>query len=282
LPEVKELPLANVLLWNKGDKMNYSTLLVEKRENIGTLTFNRPEKLNAFNDLAWQDFVAALHEIDQDNEIRVLIITGAGRAFSAGLDLEEATKGPSESDLQVAPIQNSIPWIPEMMRNMKKPIIAALNGAAAGGGFSIALACDIRIASEEARLVAPFLRVGLVAELGSTYNLPRLVGIAKACEIIFAAKTVTAKEAKEIGLVNEVVSKEELIPFTWKMAKEIAQMAPIPLQLAKRALYQGLDSQLAAQVQFETLSQVTCFKSEDYKEGMKAFLEKRAPVFKGK
>jgi 2-(1,2-epoxy-1,2-dihydrophenyl)acetyl-CoA isomerase len=282
LPEVKELPLANVLLWNKGDKMNYSTLLVEKRENIGTLTFNRPEKLNAFNDLAWQDFIAALHEIDQDNEIRVLIITGAGRAFSAGLDLEEATKGPSESDLQVAPIQNSIPWIPEMMRNMKKPIIAALNGAAAGGGFSIALACDIRIASEEARLVAPFLRVGLVAELGSTYNLPRLVGIAKACEIIFAAKTVTAKEAKEIGLVNEVVSKEELIPFTWKMAKEIAQMAPIPLQLAKRALYQGLDSQLAAQVQFETLSQVTCFKSEDYKEGMKAFLEKRAPVFKGK
>jgi 2-(1,2-epoxy-1,2-dihydrophenyl)acetyl-CoA isomerase len=262
--------------------MSYSTLLVEKKENIGTITFNRPDKLNALSALAFQEFIAALHEVDQDNEIKVVIITGAGRAFSAGLDLEEATQGPSESDLQVAPIQDSLPWISQIMRNMKKPVIAALNGAAAGGGFTIALACDIRIASEEARLVAPFLRVGLVPELGSTYNLPRLVGIAKACEIIFTAKTVMAKEAKEIGLVNEVVPKGELTSFAWKMATEIAQMAPIPLQLAKRALYQGLDSQLDVQVQFEQLSQSTCFKSEDYKEGMKAFLEKRKPVFKGK
>jgi len=262
--------------------MNYSTLLVEKIENIGTIKFNRPDKLNALNALAFEEFIAALHEVDRDNEIRVVIITGAGRAFSAGLDLEEATRGPSESDLQVAPIQDSLSWIPQIMRNMRQPIIASLNGAAAGGGFTVALACDIRIASEEARLVAPFLRVGLVPELGSTYNLPRLIGIAKACELIFTGKAVTAKEAKEIGLVNEVVPKDELAGFTWKMATEIAQMAPMPLQLAKRALYQGLDSQLAVQVQFEQLSQSTCFKSEDYREGMKAFLEKRNPVFKGK
>jgi len=262
--------------------MNYSTLLVEKKDHIGTIKFNQPDKLNALNALAFQEFIEALHEVDRDNEIRVVIITGAGRAFSAGLDLEEATKGPSESDLQVAPIQDSLSWIPQIMRNMKKPIIAALNGAAAGGGFTVALACDIRIASEKARLIAPFLRVGLVPELGSTYNLPRLIGIAKACELVFTGKAVTAKEAKEIGLVNEVVPKDELAGFTWKMATEIAQMAPIPLQLAKRALYQGLDSELAVQVQFEQLSQSTCFKSEDYKEGMRAFLEKRSPVFKGK
>jgi 2-(1,2-epoxy-1,2-dihydrophenyl)acetyl-CoA isomerase len=262
--------------------MSYSTLLIEKNDNIGTIVFNRPDKMNAMNGLAFEEFIKALHEVDEDNEVKVVIITGAGRAFSAGFDLEEAKKGPSESDLQVAPLQDGVAWIPQTMRDMKKPIIAALNGAAAGAGFTIALASDIRIAAEEARLIAPFLRVGLVPELGSTYYLPRLVGIAKACELIFTAKLVTAKEAKEIGLVNEVVSKEELIPYTRKMAGEIAQMAPIPLQLAKRALYQGLDSQLAAQVQFEQLGQSTCFKSEDYKEGMKAFLEKRNPVFKGK
>jgi len=262
--------------------MKYSTLLIEKKENIGTITLNRPDILNALSALAFQEFIAALHEVDQDDEIRVVIVTGAGRAFSAGLDLEEAKQGPSEFDLQATPVQDSLPWIPQIMRNMKKPIIAAVNGAAAGGGFTIALASDIRIASEDARLVAPFLRVGLMPELGSTYNLPRLIGIAKACEIIFNAKTVTAKEAKEIGLVNEVVPRDELMSFTWKMATEISQMAPIPLQLSKRALYQGLDSQLAAQVQFEQMGQSACFRTEDYKEGMKAFLEKRKPVFKGK
>jgi enoyl-CoA hydratase/carnithine racemase len=262
--------------------MNYSTLLIEKKDNIGTITLNRPDILNALSAVAFQEFIAALHEVDRDDEIRVVIITGAGRAFSAGLDLEEAKRGPSEFDLQPTPIQDSLPWIAQIMRNMKKPIIAAVNGAAAGGGFTIALASDIRIACEEARFVAPFLRVGLVPEIGSTYNLPRLVGIAKACEIIFTAKAVTAKEAKEIGLVNEVVPKEELMSVTRKMAAEITQMAPIPLQLSKRALYQGLDSQLATQVQFEQMGQSICFKSEDYKEGMKAFLEKRKPVFKGK
>lgn len=262
--------------------MNYSTLLVEKKDDIGSITFNRPDKLNALNALAFKEFIAALHEVDQDDVIRVVIITGAGRAFSAGLDLQEASKGPDESDLQVAPTQGSRAWIPQIMRNMKKPIIAALNGVAAGAGFTIALACDIRIASEEARLLASFLRVGLVPEIGSTYNLPRLIGIAKACELIFTAKTITAEEAKEMGLVNEVVSKDQLIPFTWKMATEIAQMAPMALQLAKRALYQGLDSQLGVQVQLEQLGQSSCFKSDDYKEGIQAFFEKRRPVFKGR
>lgn len=262
--------------------MHYSTVLVEKKDKIGSITFNRPDKLNALNGLAFQEFIAALHGVDQDNEIRVVIITGSGRAFSAGLDLEEATKGPSESDLQVVPIQDSVAWIPHIMRNMKKPIIASINGPAVGAGFTIALACDIRIASEEARMSAAFVRVGLIPELGSTYNLPRLIGVAKACELVFTGKMIGANEAKEMGLVNEVVAKDELETATYKMAAEIAQAAPIPLQIAKKALYQGLDSDMVTQIQFEQLGQSTCFKTDDFKEGIKAFLEKRKPLFKGK
>lgn len=262
--------------------MKYATLLVEKKERIGTITFNRPEKLNALNEQCIGEFIEALSDIDRDNEIRVVIITGAGRAFSAGLDLDEASKGPSESALQVVPIQGSVSWIPHIMRNMKKPIIASLNGPAVGAGFTIALACDIRIASEEAQMSAAFVRVGLIPEFGSTYNLPRLIGVAKACELVFTGKTIGAKEAREIGLVNEVIARDELEAATYKMATEITQAAPIPLQLAKKALYQGLDSDMDTQIQFEQLAQSTCFKTEDFREGIKAFFEKRRPLFKGK
>ena len=262
--------------------MKYTMLLVEKKKKIGTITFNRPEKLNALNEQAFNEFIEALSDMDRDSKISVVVITGAGRAFSAGLDLDEARSGPRESALQVVPIQGSVAWIPHIMRNMKQPIIASINGPAVGAGFTIALACDIRIASEEAQMSAPFVRVGLIPELGSTYYLPRLIGMAKACELFFTGKMIGAKEAKEIGLVNEVVAKDELEAATYKMATEIAQAAPIPLQLAKKALYQGLDSDLVTQIQFEQLGQSTCFKSEDFKEGIKAFLEKRRPLFKGK
>lgn len=262
--------------------MSYTTLLLEKKDKIGTITFNRPDMMNAFNATSFQEFIEALHEMDNDDSIRVVIVTGAGRAFSGGLDLEEAEKGPSEFDLQVVPLQGTLAWTAHVARAMKKPIIAAVNGAAVGAGFTIALACDIRIASEQAKFGAAFLRVGLVPELGSTYNLPRLVGIAKACELVFTAKIIDANEAKAIGLVNEVVPATNLVEVTNKMAMEIAEMSPIALQLARKALYQGLNSDLDTQIQFEQLSQSTCFKTEDYREGIKAFLEKRKPVFKGK
>ena len=168
------------------------------------------------------------------------------------------------------------------MRNMRAPVIGAINGAAVGAGFTVALACDIRIASEEAQFGAPFLNVGLVPELGSTYSLPRLIGIARACEMVFTGRMVRAQEAREIGLVNQVVAREELEATVQKMAAQILQMAPVPLQIAKQALYQGLDADLVTQIQYEQLGQSACFKSEDYQEGIKAFLEKRKPVFKGK
>jgi enoyl-CoA hydratase/carnithine racemase len=261
--------------------MEYTELLVEKKGNIGTITFNRPDKMNALSTTSFKEFGRSLEDMDSDNNIRVVIITGAGRAFTAGLDLAESKNGPGEEALQVVPQQGGTAWIGHTMRNMKKPVIAALNGITVGGGFSIALACDIRIASEDAKLGGAFLRVGLVPELGSTYNLPRLVGIAKACELIFTAKMIDAKEAKEIGLVNEVVPRDQLQEYTLKMATEITKAAPLALQIAKKALYQGIDTDIDTAVQFEQLGQSTCFKSNDFKEGIQAFLEKRKPEFKG-
>jgi len=261
--------------------MEYKTLLVEKQGKIGKITFNRPDMLNALSEESFKEFIDALHEVDRDDEIRVVVITGAGRAFSAGLDMEEAKQGPTESGKQAVPIQDAVAWIPHILRNMRKPVIASINGPAVGGGFTIALACDIRIASDDAMLGAPFLSVGLVPELGSSYYLPRLVGIAKACELVFTGRMVKAEEAREIGLVNNVVPKDELEAATMKMAEVITRGAPVPLQIAKKALYQGMDSDLVAQIQFEQLAQSSCFKSEDYAEGIKAFLEKRKPEFKG-
>ncbi len=261
--------------------MEYATLLVGREGNIGSITLNRPNQMNAFTPEMFDEFIQALLEMDADDDVRVVIITGAGRAFTVGLDIAEASKGPSEFDKQVVPLQGTLAWTAQIMRNLKKPIICAINGVAVGAGFSIALASDIRIMAEEAQIGGPFLRVGLIPEIGSTYNLPRLVGMGKACELVFTGKMIDAKEAKKIGLVNDIVPKDQLEEATNKMASQIATAAPIPLQLARKALYQGLDSDLATQIQFEQLGQSTCFKTEDYREGMKAFLEKRKPEFKG-
>jgi enoyl-CoA hydratase/carnithine racemase len=256
-------------------------MLVSTEGGIGTLTLNRPDKMNAFTQEMFREFIAGLLELDADDEVRVVIITGAGKAFTVGLDVGEASKGPSDFDKQVVPLQGTLAWTAQIMRNLKKPIICAINGAAVGAGFSIALASDIRIMAEEAKIGGPFLRVGLVPEMGSTYNLPRLVGMGKACELVFTGRIIDAKEALAIGLVNTVVPAAELESITKKLASEILQASPIALQLARKAMYQGMDCDLPTQVQFEQLAQSACFKSEDYMEGMKAFLEKRKPQFKG-
>lgn len=262
--------------------MEYKTLLIENKDDIGTIKFNRPEKMNSFTQEMFSEFISALLEIDGDDDLKVLIITGSGRAFSAGLDIVEASKGPTDFDKQVVPLQGTLAWIAQIMRNLKKPIICGINGVAVGAGFSIALASDIRLMAESARIGGPFLKVGLIPEIGSTYNLPRLVGMGKACEIVFTGKLLGATEAKEIGLVNEIVPDHAIYDSSEALAKQIASNAPIPLQLARKALYQGLDVNLTAQIQFEQLCQSTCFKTEDYAEGMKAFLEKRKPDFKGR
>ncbi|MFH1486047.1 MAG: enoyl-CoA hydratase-related protein [Chloroflexota bacterium] len=265
--------------------MDYETLTLEKADGIATLTLNRPDRLNALTVQMADELLSAFRKVDADDEIRVLVITGAGRAFCAGADVNrfaaavEARRRGEHRPPYLASIVGNGPII---MQEMGKPIIAAINGPAVGFGCTLALACDIRIASQEATMGAVFARVGLTPEYGSTFNLPRLVGIAKACELVFTTKIIDAKEAKEIGLVNQVVPAAELLKVTREMALTIAEMPPVAIRLAKRGLYQGLESSLATQVHWETMAINTCFQTEDHAEGVTAFLEKRKAKFQGK
>jgi 2-(1,2-epoxy-1,2-dihydrophenyl)acetyl-CoA isomerase len=267
-------------------QMAYETLIVEKRESVMTICFNRQTQMNAVSPRLTEELLDALLASDRDQETRALIITGAGEAFCAGLDFGEAVGRIDEgrpmlsSPEEMVPGQNGVAWIPWIMRQMKKPIIAAINGMALGAGFSIALACDIRIASDRAKIGAAFARIGLTPEFGSTYTLPRLVGMGKACELIFTGDIIDAEESKRIGLVNEVVPAAELDKYTQTMAKKITQFSVLPIQMAKRALYAGMDADFASQLQFETLALGMCAQKEDHVEALRAFLEKRKPVFK--
>jgi len=261
---------------------DYETVLLEKEEGIGTITLNRPERLNAFNAKMLVEFHQALREMEGDSKVRVLVITGAGRAFSAGADVKGFAESLQEGEGGLragAGSTAAVDTTPQLMRNMRKPIIASINGISLGVGFTITLACDIRIASEEARLGAIFARMGLIPEFGSTYNLARIVGIGKACELVFTARIIDATEAKEIGLVNKLVPAEELKQATREMATTIAKLPPFAVQLAKQGLYQGLDADLPTQLQFESLGLAACFRSPDHAEAVRAFIEKREPKF---
>lgn len=265
--------------------MTYETIILEKEEGIATITLHRPERLNAYTTQMGEELVEGLERVDADRDVRVVVITGAGRAFCSGADvkdnflrvLEERKRG-----------ERGVPGFsfpergPMILRNMAKPVIASINGPAVGIGFTLAVACDMRIASENATLGAIFVRVGLTPEFGSTYNLTRLVGIAKACELVFTGKMISAKEAKEMGLLNQVVPADELKAATHELVRSIAQWPPIAIQIAKRGLYQGLDNDLAAQLQFEAFGLDFCRGTQDHEEGAKAFLEKRQPRFEGR
>jgi enoyl-CoA hydratase/carnithine racemase len=265
--------------------MAYSTIILDKTEGIATLTLNRPEKLNALNEPMTAELLDAVTQVEQDNDVRVLIITGAGRAFSAGADIKDLFLKVIEESKRGVESFDSINWTERLclkLRNMPKPVIASINGYAIGIGVTIPLQCDIRIASEEATFSLPFLKVGIIPEFGSTYALPRLVGIAKACELVFTGKSIGATEAKEIGLVNEVVPAADLRAATYELAKAMTQGAPLALQMAKKGLYQGLDADIQSQLRYETSALSILTRSEDHEEGVRAFLEKRQPNFKGK
>jgi 2-(1,2-epoxy-1,2-dihydrophenyl)acetyl-CoA isomerase len=267
--------------------MQYNCILLEKKEGIATITLNRPERLNAFIPEMTEELLDAFENVDDDNDVRVLVITGAGRAFCAGADMEGGLlrmraavekKQMGRTD----PVRKTREQIPMNMRNMTKPIIASINGHAVGVGLSFALLCDIRIASDDARLHIGFGRVGMSSEFCMTYYLPRIVGMGKACELLFTGAVLSAAEAKEIGLVNRVVSASELKQATDELARTIADSPPATLYFLKRQLYQGLESNIAAHIQHEVYGLTVCRMTEDHLEGVKAFMEKRAPKFTGR
>lgn len=267
--------------------MEYKTVIVTKKEHIATITFNRPEKLNALNPQLVQEYRDAVIELDDDDDVRAIIITGAGRAFSAGMDYKENFQA-SINELKAKGIDPSKKFSAigkglYPLEKLRSPVIVAINGFAFGAAYTaIALRGDIRIASEEAKIQLTFSRIGLMIEAGSTYLLSRLIGMGKACELAFTARTVDAKEALALGLVDKVVPAADLMKTTWEMAKTIASVSPMSNRLAKRALYLGLKGDMDTAEHFEEIGLSFLGTTADYEESVKAFLEKRAPDFKNR
>jgi enoyl-CoA hydratase/carnithine racemase len=265
-------------------KMTYECLLYEVKDGVATLTLNRPDRLNALGGTLRDDLLDAITRTAADPDVRVMIITGAGKGFCAGGDVKamnEAKEGGRQRPLleKIAPLRDRTLLA---MRDAPQPIIAAVNGAAAGAGMNLALACDLRIASSAAKFSQAFVKRGLHPDWGGTYFLPRIVGTAKACELIFTGAVIDAVEALRLGIVSQVVAPEELLPTVHGLARAIAAGPPIAIRLAKRALYRNAEADLRSALEFETFAQNACFETEDAREGIRAFVDKRPPVFRGR
>jgi enoyl-CoA hydratase/carnithine racemase len=257
----------------KGENMTYEDLLFDKKDGIGTITLNVPEKLNALTAAMRDSLIKVLDEIRADDDVKVCILTGAGRGFCSGASMSYLTEqtGGSKSLRQ-----------PLALWEFEKPIIAAINGIAAGGGLAYALYCDIRIAAESARFAAIWVKRGLFAGDRATYFLPRLIGVEKALELLYTGDIIDAKEAERIGLVSRVVPDNELMKAATELARKIAQGPPISIKLIKSAFSRDITKDLPAKMDFESYANFICQQTEDNKEGIRAFLEKRPPQFKGR
>ncbi len=260
-------------------RREYETVGYDRSDRVATLTLTRPDALNSFNRQLKEELLAALRAAERDRTVRVVILTGAGRAFSAGQDLRER-QAPGAADLGTELRERYNPIVLQM-RRMEKPIIGAINGVAAGAGCSLALACDLRLAADSAQFIEVFGRVGLVPDTGSTWFLPRLVGYARAAELIFTTDPLTAADAERIGLVNRVVPAERLMAETRGLASRLAAAAPLALALSKRALNRAMESDLTSTLDYEAQLQAIAGRSSDHAEGVAAFVEKRAARFTG-
>lgn len=252
-------------------------ILIKRQDKIGLLTINRPEVRNALDLKTWGLLLDAFIELDNDSTISVIVVTGAGeKAFVAGADLNTLKARSS-----VATFYGEIPNIAARIEKLKKPTIAAINGFALGGGLELAMCCDIRIASETAKLGQTESNVGILPGAGGTQRLSRLVGIGKAKELIYTGDIITAQEALSIGLVNKVVPSEKLLEEVMITAGKIAKKSPIVLQVAKRVITSGADTDLNSALTLELMAQSFVFSTNDHMEGICSFLEKRDPDFKG-
>ncbi len=259
--------------------MEYQTIRWELSEGVLTVTLNRPEVLNAVNDRMAEELLDALRRAGREPEVRSVILTGAGRAFCSGQDLRERAAG----DFSYAQhIRSRYAPVILQLQGLEKPVLAAVNGVAAGAGASLALACDLRVAAEEASFLQAFTRIGLVPDSGATYFLPRLVGLGKAFEMCYLAEPVPAQEALRLGLVNWVVPAAELMDKAREVARRLASGPTRAYGLTKRALLRNLRSDLPAALDYEAMLQDAAGRTEDHREGVQAFLEKRPPRYTGR
>jgi 2-(1,2-epoxy-1,2-dihydrophenyl)acetyl-CoA isomerase len=263
---------------------NYGALTVDVADHICTITLSRSDVFNAFNDQLTKELADALRNAERDADVRVLVLTGAGKAFSSGQDLAELKERyqPGYVPELSKDLEKRYNPIIRRICEMEKPVIAAVNGVAAGAGCSLALACDMRIASEFATFIEVFVNVGLIPDSGSTYFLPRLVGHARAMELCCTGRKVEAEEAERLGLVNRVVKADELMDETMRFAGRLAMHPARAIALTKRLLNRSLDNDLTGQLAAEAYAQETAGRTEDHMEGVRAFIEKRKPEFKGK
>ena len=256
--------------------MSKNNLILIREEEVALITINRPNVLNALNKDTLNELCKTCAQLNADQGVKVIIITGNGKAFVAGADISEMRDYTPEQAREFTALGH---MTMDSIQNAGKPVIAAVNGYALGGGLELALACDIILASETALLGVPEVNLGIIQGFGGTQRLPRLIGKSLAKELIFTGDAVTAKRAYEMGVVNRVFPPDDLLSEAKKMALKIAQKGPIALRLAKRVIDSGYNKELSEGCTLEREAFVECFTTSDRKEGMRAFLEKRKPMF---
>lgn len=268
--------------------MDYETLVIERSQRISTITLNRPQSLNAITARMSAELNDAFAESARDTASRALILTGAGRAFCAGEDVKERPADSAQVRARSTPLGKLAAGpaghiqFASALRSMAQPTIAAVNGAAVGQGLSLALACDIRIAAEDAQLGAIWVRRGIPPESAGSFLLVHLLGPAKACELIFTGRMIGAEEAKEIGLVNQVVPSGKALEAARELALQISENAPAAIAVAKMMTYQALETSLQVHGRMDFLGQEFCFNTADREEGIRSFVEKRPAEFSGR
>jgi enoyl-CoA hydratase/carnithine racemase len=261
----------------------YEHIDVKEDSGIATITLNRPEKLNAFIGHMRRDLAEALEQTGSDRAIRVVVVTGAGRAFCAGGDVSFMADLIERQDTEeFSRLLGAARRVVMAIRQMNKPVIGAINGLASGAGCNLALASDLRIASTQATFSQSFVKLGLHPDWGGTYFLPKLVTPNLACEMFFLEETLSAEDALRLNIVNRVVSPEDLEPTVREFAERLCDSPPISIAAAKQAVYLSQSADLEEMLRYETEAQLRCFESEDGREGIRALLEKRPPRFSGR